>query len=71
MTCLKKRNEDCLYWYFQTRKDLWKGDRRFNKRDLYVVAAEKVYVSERHAAVIIRGMLKDADAVARAKARVV
>ncbi len=71
MTCLKQRNEDCLYWYFQTRKDLWKGDRRFHKRDLYAVAAEKVYVSEDYAGKIIREMMKCPAAVKRAKLKVV
>ncbi len=70
MLGLKQRNEDCLYWYFQTRKDLWNADRRFLKSDLYAVAGAKVYLSENSAAKIIRELMKCPAAVARAKARV-
>ncbi len=67
---LKQRNDDCLYWYFQTIKDLGERAGYVNKCDLYAVASAKVYLSERHAAKIIRELMKCPAAVARAKARV-
>ncbi len=64
---LKRRNEDCLYWYFQAMKDL--GD--VKKAGLYAYVAYKMYISEQYAARIVCDMIKDCDAYRRAEARVV
>ena len=67
----KQRNEDCLYWYFQTLKDLGERAPYTKKADIYAIVAAKVYVSPDYASRIINVMMRDEGAVARATARVV
>lgn len=66
----EQRNEDCLYWYFQTLKDL--GDRApyTKKADIYAIVARRVYISEKYCGKIIRRMIRDEVVVKKVTERV-
>ena len=66
----KKKCEDCLYWYLQTIKDLGRNAVYAKKDDLYCIAGEKVYLSSRQAARIIRKLLQNSEVVERVSRRV-
>ena len=68
---VEQRNEDCLYWYFQTLRDLGERAPYVKKADIYAVVAARVYVSVDYCRKIICEMMRDEGAVARAAERVV
>ncbi len=67
---IKQRNEDCLYWYFQTLKDLGTRVRYEKQSDLYAIAGEKVYLSGEYAGKIINSLMKDGNVRDRVAKRV-
>ena len=66
----KQRNEDCLYWYFQTLKDLGEKAPYTKKADIYAIVARRVYISEKYAAKIITRLMRDEGIVERVSERV-
>jgi hypothetical protein len=66
----QQKHEDCLYWYFQIIKDMGAEVQETNLSVLYAYAGKMVYLSDKHAAKIIRKLLRNRDAVIRASERV-